>query len=92
MEYSQGVLFFCFAVVLYFLWQHVLLIGLGQGDLPQLFLEQVKLVEKDNERRFSEEDVVQHLSEQFLSFEHSVCVFVLPQGLVVVAQGNDEHH
>ena len=92
MEYSQGVLFFCFAVVLYFLWQHVLLIGFGQGDFIQLFLEQVKLVEKDNERRFSEEDVVQHLSEQFLSFEHSVCVLVLPQGLVVVAQGNDEHH
>ena len=38
------------------------------------------------------EDVVQHLPKEFFSFKHSVCSFIFPQGLVVVAQRNDEHN
>ena len=44
------------------LWSIVLLVGQAQGSRPDLFLEQINFVEENNERRLSEEDIVQHFA------------------------------
>ena len=81
---------FCLVIIGIF-WDCVLLVSFRQWDLLQFVLEEVPLVEKHDEGCFSEEDIVEHVSKELLSFQHSVCGFVLPQHLVVVAQRDDEH-
>ena len=72
-------------------WSGVLLVCFRQWNFFQLIFEQVPLVEKDNERGLSEEDIVEHVPKQLFSLQHPVRCLVLPQHLVVVAQRDNEH-
>ena len=78
-------------VILYIIWAGVLFICFRQCNFLQFFFEEVPLVEEDNEWGFSEENIVEHVAKELFSLQHSVCCLILPQHLVVVAQGNDEH-
>ena len=80
-----------FLVILCIFWAGVLFVCLRQWNFLQFFFEEIPLVEKDDERGLSEEDIVEHVTKELFSFQHPVRCLVLPQHLVVVAQGDDEH-
>jgi len=70
----------------------ILLVGESKWSRLDLLLEQINFVEENNERRVSEEHIVQHLSKYFLALLHSVRGFILKKCLIVVAQRDYEHN
>ena len=75
-----------FILCIFSFWAGVLFVCLGQWNFLQFIFEKIPFVEKDDERRISEEDIVEHVAKELFRLQHPVRCLILPQHLVVVAQ------